>query len=125
MSRQRVRDTTPEVALRRLLHSRGRRFRIGVPVPGLTRRSIDVAFPRQRVAVFIDGCFWHGCPEHCVPSKTNAKWWAQKLDTNRQRDAETTQHLENLGWQVVRVWEHEAIREAADRVERALRARTR
>ena len=116
------RDTAPEVALRRELHRRGRRFRVGVKVPGLARRTIDVVFPTPRVAVFVDGCFWHGCPLHSVAPRSNAEWWQWKLRANRERDADTTVHLEQQGWTVVRVWEHEPVAAAADTIEAALRA---
>ncbi len=106
MSTQPVQGTQPELALRRLLHAAGFRYRVGYPVPDAPRRSIDIAFPKKKVAVFIDGCFWHGCPTHAVPPKNNAQWWASKLDANKLRDAATTALLEESGWQVVRLWEH-------------------
>ncbi len=106
MSRHPRRDTGPELALRRLLHAAGYRYRVNYPVPGLPRRSIDIAFTRAKVAVFIDGCFWHGCPEHGqVPTANNA-WWIAKLDRNRERDVATTAHLGDHGWTVLRIWEH-------------------
>jgi len=114
------RDTAPELALRRELHRRGRRFRVGVPVPGMARRTIDIAFSRARVAVFVDGCFWHGCSKHSVPPKSNKGWWQNKLAANQSRDVDTTQHLEAAGWRVVRVWEHTPAPEGADLVELAL-----
>ncbi|MFI9307514.1 very short patch repair endonuclease [Streptomyces triculaminicus] len=107
MSRQVSRNTTPEVAVRRLLHRSGHRFRLHRPVPGMPRRSIDIAFPGARIAVFIDGCFWHGCPQHATSPKANADWWRQKLDRNMARDQETTGHLTEAGWTVLRFWEHE------------------
>lgn len=116
MSRQRRRDTQPELALRSLLHAAGHRFRVAYPVPGLRRCSIDVAFPRRKLAVFVDGCFWHGCGEHGTHPKTNADRWAAKLESNRQRDRRVDQHLRDQGWTVVRVWEHEDPHAAADRV---------
>lgn len=114
MSRQRRRDTAPEVSIRQLLHARGYRYRVALPIPGFRRRTIDVAFTRARVAVFVDGCFWHSCPQHKTSPAANGNWWSQKLEKNRQRDAETTAHLEDMGWAVVRIWEHE---HAADAVE--------
>lgn len=109
MERQRRRDTGPEMALRRALHAAGFRFRVQYPAPGLPRRSIDIAFTKARVAVYIDGCFWHSCPEHGVAPKNNADWWADKLEQNRARDVETSSVLEACGWRVVRVWEHETV----------------
>lgn len=107
MSRQGSRDTAPEIAVRRLLHASGMRYRVNVPVPGMTRRTIDIVFPRAKVAVFLDGCFWHGCPQHATQPKSNAEWWRAKLDKNMSRDAETTEHLQAEGWTVLRFWEHE------------------
>lgn len=122
MSRQRRRDTAPEVALRRRLHAEGFRFRVAWPVPGLPRRTIDVAFTAARVAVFVDGCFWHGCPVHGTQPRTNADWWAAKIERNKTRDEATTRHLDELGWTVVRAWEHEQAGEAARRVAEVVRA---
>lgn len=107
LSQQATRDTKPELVLRRELHRRGLRYRVNYPVPGLPRRTIDIAFPRRKVAVFVDGCFWHGCPEHSVASKSNSKWWQTKLASNVKRDADTKRALETLGWHVERVWEHD------------------
>jgi DNA mismatch endonuclease (patch repair protein) len=107
MSRQRRRDTKPEVAIRKLLHARGFRFRVTLPIPGMPRRSIDIAFTRARVAVFVDGCFWHSCPEHRTQPVANSAWWSAKLETNRLRDQATSAHLTSLGWRVIRIWEHE------------------
>jgi DNA mismatch endonuclease, patch repair protein len=78
---------------------------------------MDIGFTRARVAVFVDGCFWHGCPLHATWPTANADWWAAKINKNRERDGLTTAHLLGLGWAVVRVWEHEAPGEAADRVQ--------
>ena len=93
--------------VRRALHAEGLRYRVGLPVPGRPRRTIDVAFTGIRLAVFVDGCFWHGCPTHRTWPKTNADWWLQKIDANRSRDAETDQILSECGWRVIRVWEHD------------------
>lgn len=120
MRRQRRRDTGPEVAIRRILHGRGRRFRIERPLPGLPRRRADIVFSRRMVVVFVDGCFWHVCPQHATRPATNEQFWAEKLRRNQERDRETDAHLAELGWTVVRVWEHEDPSEAADRVEHAL-----
>lgn len=106
MSAQRRRDTAAEVRIRQGLFGAGFRYRCGVPVPGRPRRSIDIAFTRWRVAVFVDGCFWHGCPDHFVPPKSNAIWWRAKINANRERDMETSEILSAAGWTVVRLWEH-------------------
>jgi DNA mismatch endonuclease (patch repair protein) len=121
MSSQRRADTVPELALRSELHRRGRRFRIGIKVPGNARRTIDIAFPRQRLAIFVDGCFWHRCPVHSIPAKNNSAWWANKLAANVARDEQTTALLSAQGWRVVRVWEHEDPVDAATRIEQLLR----
>ncbi|MCX5382228.1 very short patch repair endonuclease [Streptomyces sp. NBC_00083] len=108
MSRQGSRDTVPEVAVRKLLHAAGLRYRVNVPVPGMPRRTIDIAFGRAKIAVFMDGCFWHGCPQHATHPKANAEWWRTKLDKNMARDRETSEHLIAAGWTVLRFWEHES-----------------
>jgi len=124
MSRQRTRDTEAELTLRRLLHARGLRYRVDAPLPGLPRRRADLLFPSKQVVVFVDGCFWHGCPEHGTQPKTNDEWWAQKLRRNAARDRETDENLKQQGWFVLRVWEHEDMVLAADQVESAVRVRT-
>ncbi|MGW0315488.1 very short patch repair endonuclease [Streptomyces flavidovirens] len=123
MSRQASRDTTPEVAVRRLLYAAGIRYRLNVRVPDMPRRTIDIAFPRAKVAVFLDGCFWHGCPEHATHPKSNAEWWREKLARNIARDRETTDHLTAAGWTVLRFWEHEAPSKVAASVARAIKPR--
>ncbi|MFI5853381.1 very short patch repair endonuclease [Streptomyces parvulus] len=120
MSRQGSRDTGPEVAVRRLLHSSGMRYRVNAPVPGMPRRTIDIVFPKAKVAVFLDGCFWHGCPHHATHPKANAEWWRTKLDRNMSRDAETTEHLQREGWTVLRFWEHEVPEDVARSVRKAV-----
>jgi DNA mismatch endonuclease (patch repair protein) len=122
MAKQARKDTAPEVALRRLLHAAGLRFRVGLPVPGMPRRSIDIAFTRVKVAVFVDGCFWHSCPQHATKPAANDAWWARKLAGNVERDAATTAHLEAAGWRVIRVWEHEAPVEVAEELLRVVRS---
>lgn len=107
MSTLRRRDNVPEMAVRRLLHARGARYRVCFRIPEQRRRTIDIAFLGARLAVYIDGCFWHGCPEHLHIPKANAAWWVAKLDMNRARDASATAQLESLGWRVLRFWEHE------------------
>lgn len=106
----------PELAVRRLLHAAGLRYRLQVKVPGMPRRTIDIAFPGAKVAVFLDGCFWHGCPEHATQPKANAQWWREKLDKNMARDRETSELLAAAGWTVLRFWEHEAPEAVAARV---------
>jgi DNA mismatch endonuclease (patch repair protein) len=120
MSKQRRSDTAPELALRQILHARGYRYRVGLPVPGLPRRTIDVAFTLRKVAVFVDGCFWHSCPQHATRPVANLDWWANKLATNVSRDRETDARLLEAGWTVIRVWEHEVAEDAAARIEAAL-----
>jgi DNA mismatch endonuclease, patch repair protein len=121
MSRLARRDTAPELALRRTLHRRGLRFRVQVKVPGNRRRSMDIAFTRARLAVYVDGCFWHGCPAHHVPPGANRDWWAWKVERNRARDRDTDLELERAGWSVLRIWEHVPVEQAADQVESAWR----
>lgn len=122
MQRQNRRDTKPELALRRELHRRGRRFFVDRPPLAGLRRRADLVFPRRRVAVYVDGCFWHSCPVHATHPKNNADWWAQKLAANVARDRDTDERLTAAGWTVVRVWEHEDPTAAADRVQAALEA---
>ncbi|MCL2849782.1 MAG: very short patch repair endonuclease [Micrococcales bacterium] len=110
------RDTAPELALRRVLHAAGLRYRVGFAVPGQRRRTIDVAFTRAQVAVFVDGCFWHGCPDHGRQPQANASWWTTKLAANQARDRDTDRLLADAGWTVVRVWEHEDPAVAAQRI---------
>ncbi|MQY17755.1 very short patch repair endonuclease [Nocardia macrotermitis] len=120
MSRQRRVGTKPEIALRRELHRRGRRYFVDrAPLPGMRRRA-DLVFPRHRVAVYVDGCFWHRCPEHATSPKNNAEWWAEKLAGNVARDRDTDARLTAAGWTVIRIWEHEDPVRAADRVQAAL-----
>ncbi len=117
MRGNRSRDTKPELAVRRLVHARGLRYRVNArPLPHL-RRTADMLFPRRRVAVFIDGCFWHGCPEHHVPSKSNRSYWVPKIAANAARDAETTRTLSEAGWTVLRYWSHTPPEEVAASVE--------
>lgn len=117
MQLQRERDTGPELALRRELHRRGLRYRVDLAaVPG-TRRRIDIAFTRQKVAVFVDGCFWHGCPEHGQRKHDiNGWYWPDKIAGNRLRDADTNRRLVAAGWMVIRVWEHESLGSVVDRL---------
>jgi DNA mismatch endonuclease (patch repair protein) len=123
MRLQRTRDTKPEMALRRALHHRGWRYRVNTrPLRDLNRRA-DLVFTRRKVAVFVDGCFWHGCPEHGRRNhKINAWYWPDKIQGNVDRDADTGRRLQAAGWQVVRIWEHESLEGAVETVEVALRS---
>lgn len=124
MQATRRRDTPCELALRSLLHRAGFRYRIDARLPE-SRRRADLLFSRKRVVVFVDGCFWHGCPRHGTWPKANAAWWRAKIETNRRRDRDTTLRLRRTGWAVVRVWEHEKAARAAKRVLALLIARSR
>jgi DNA mismatch endonuclease (patch repair protein) len=116
MSQQKRRDTDPEMQLRRALHRMGLRYRVNRTLPEMPRRRADVTFPREKVAVFVDGCFWHRCPVHATDPIVNASWWARKLDGNVARDRETDEKLRALGWTAVRFWEHEDMQAAAQTV---------
>ena len=122
MQAQGRRDTAPELALRRELHRRRKRFFVDrAPVSRLRRRA-DLVFPRLRVAVFVDGCFWHSCPTHGRIPRSNRDWWQAKLSRNAARDRETDRRLHEQGWSVVRIWEHQPVQQAADQVEAVLTA---
>lgn len=123
MSRQRSRDTNPELALRSLLHRSGLRYRVHQrPLPEL-RREADIVFRRARVAVFVDGCFWHRCPEHATFPLNNAERWRAKLDRNAERDRETDAALAVAGWLPLRIWEHDDPEKASDRIRQTVRRR--
>lgn len=107
MSRVRDRDTKPELSLRRALWRRGYRYRLRYPVPG----KPDLVFPGPRVAVFVDGCFWHGCPVHGTTPASNTAFWNEKLSRNESRDREVTRELLETGWTVLRFWEHHVERD--------------
>ena len=107
MSLQRRADTQPELMVRSLLHGLGLRYRVNYPLPGIPRRSADIMFTRVHLAVFIDGCFWHCCPEHASSPNTNREWWTAKLVANVERDRATDDHLRSRGWAVLRFWEHQ------------------
>jgi DNA mismatch endonuclease (patch repair protein) len=113
MARVRQRGTDVEIELRRALHALGLRYRLQVPLSKKPRRVADIAFIGARVAVFVDGCFWHGCPLHATWPKENTGFWRAKIEANRARDADTTRRLRELGWEVIRVWSHEDPVEAA------------
>lgn len=110
-------DTDAELALRRELHRRGLRYRVGFVVSTKPRRVADIAFPRQKVAIFVDGCFWHGCPQHASWPKKNADFWKEKIEANRRRDADTNERLSSAGWKVLRFWEHEPVIESSTMIE--------
>ena len=123
MQLQASRDTAPERTLRSALHRSGLRFRVHVrPVPGI-RREADIVFPAARVAVFVDGCFWHGCPEHASWPKANAEWWRRKIEGNRERDDDTDERLREAGWTVVRMWTHEDPTAKASEIAQIVRRR--
>lgn len=116
MRGNRSRDTSPELALRRLVHAAGLRYRVAAkPLPGM-RRTADLVFRPVRVAVFIDGCYWHGCPEHFVLPKTNPDYWRAKIARNIQRDHDTDDKLAAQGWLVLRFWEHQSSADCAAEV---------
>jgi DNA mismatch endonuclease (patch repair protein) len=124
MSRQKTRDTAIEVAVRRILYATGLRYRVHFPIPGIPRRSIDIAFPGQRLAVFIDGCFWHGCHLHRNIPATNRTAWELKIGVNQERDRHSDQHLTGAGWTVLRFWEHVTPGDIAAEIIVTLRERT-
>lgn len=120
MRSNRRRDTLPELAVRRRLHAAGLRYRVDfAPLGG--RRRADIVFTRQHVAVFIDGCYWHGCPDHATFPKRNSDYWLPKLARNVERDRETDQSLREAGWTVLRFWEHESPDDVARRIAVAVR----
>lgn len=121
MQHNRPRDTRLEAVLRSALHRAGLRFfKHRRPLPGL-RCEPDIVFPRSRLAVFVDGCFWHGCPEHGSLPKTNADWWRAKLETTRGRDRRNDEALQAAGWTVLRIWEHQPTEESVTAVRRLLK----
>jgi DNA mismatch endonuclease, patch repair protein len=107
MQGNRRRDTVPELAVRRALHTRGLRYRVDYPLPFDRRRKADIVFTKRKIAVFIDGCYWHACPLHYSEPLTNASYWSAKIAGNVSRDRDTDTRLAALGWTVLRYWEHE------------------
>lgn len=105
----RSRDTKPELLIRRALHAQGYRFRVDLRPEASLRTRADIVFTRQRVAVYIDGCFWHGCPVHATTPKAHSDYWTPKLARNIERDARSTTDLTDHGWLVLRFWEHESV----------------
>lgn len=106
MSRVKNKDSSAELSLRSALHAAGLRYRLHRRIEGVT---VDLVFAGPRVAVFIDGCFWHGCPKHATYPKSNQDYWLPKLEENRERDKRQTQRLRKAGWRVIRVWEHDCL----------------
>lgn len=117
----RARDTKPELLLRRALHRLGYRYRVDTRPLAKVNRRADLVFPRQQVAVFVHGCFWHGCPDHYVAPKANATFWAAKVERNIARDAETLALLRDAGWTPVVIWEHQPLEDAVQAVVEAVR----
>ncbi|MGM1057745.1 very short patch repair endonuclease [Saccharothrix sp. Mg75] len=116
MKGNRGRDTGPELRLRAALHAQGLRYRVSTrPLPEL-RRTADIVFFKERLAIFVDGCFWHGCPEHHRPARKNSAFWGTKIVDNKRRDAETNEALVQQGWTVIRCWEHEDTATVVDRI---------
>ncbi len=122
MRANRGRDTGPEMAVRRALHAMGLRYRVDHPLPFDRRRRADILFPKARIAVFIDGCFWHGCPEHGTSPRSNAEFWRTKIERNRERDRDTSARLEEAGWVALRFWEHDDVSEVVEATLQALQA---
>jgi DNA mismatch endonuclease (patch repair protein) len=120
MQRQRRRDTKPEVEIRRLLHAAGFRFRIDTVLEPDLRARGDIVWRGRKLVVFVDGCFWHGCPEHATQPKANADWWREKLAGNVARDRRTDAELTARGWRVLRYWEHERPADVVQDLARAL-----
>lgn len=123
MQSVRQKNTSAESALRRELHAQGLRYRLHVPVLSKPRRVADVVFRGPRVAIFVDGCFWHGCPTHATWPKQNAEFWRAKIEANMARDLDTNERLRAEGWRVIRVWAHEKPRVAAGRIAHILERR--
>lgn len=121
MQANKGRDTGPEILIRSALHAEGLRFRVGQPLPFDRRRRADITFTRVGLYVFVDGCFWHHCPEHFVTPKTRTDFWMTKILGNEARDAETNERIRQAGGTVIRIWEHDDPTEAAARIARAYR----
>jgi DNA mismatch endonuclease (patch repair protein) len=124
MQAQRTRDTKPEVELRRQLHRLGLRYRLETQIVPGTRRRVDISFPSAKVAVMVDGCFWHGCPDHGAHQPSVNQWyWPAKIVTNQQRDTDTDERLRASGWEVIRIWEHQDAAAAAAHIAAVVRDR--
>jgi len=120
MSRIRSSDTQPELILRRALWSTGQRYRLNLKIEGVRP---DIVFPAERMVVFVDGCFWHGCPSHYVRPRNRQQFWASKLSSNVARDRRQTALLRDAGWKVVRLWEHDIRSDSASAAKRVTEAR--
>ena len=123
MQGNRSRDTKPELAIRRLLHARGLRYRVCARPVRELRRTADIVFRPYRVAVEVRGCFWHGCPEHYRRPSANGGYWSEKIARNMARDVDTAEQWTAAGWTLVEIWEHESPEAAAARVVSVLAAR--
>lgn len=117
------RDTVPELQLRQAVHALGVRYRVAVRPIRSIRRTADLVFPLERVAVFLDGCYWHSCDVHFKPPKSHVDYWAEKIAGNKRRDQDTDQLLAEAGWCCIRVWEHDDLLLAAQRVAALVRWR--
>lgn len=125
MARVRQKNTEAELKLRSALHALGLRYRLHVMIVEKPRRVADLVFPGPRVAVFVDGCFWHGCPVHGTLAKRNASFWQEKIKANKKRDTDTNVRAQEIGWHVVRVWAHEVPEVAARRIALMIRIKSR
>lgn len=114
------RDTDIEMTIRRSLHARGHRYRVDHSPVSSVRSRPDIVFTGKKLAIYIDGCFWHGCPEHATWPKKNSEFWREKIERNRQRDRRAAAELRAAGWEVMRIWEHVPVEVAVERIERAL-----
>ena len=123
MERQTQRDTKPEIELRRALWAMGLRYRVDRPPLKGMRRRADILFGPSKVAVYVDGCFWHSCPQHATVPKQNQDWWIHKLGTNVRRDRDTDRRLADAGWLPIRVWEHEDPATAAAQIRDSVETR--
>tara|TARA_Y100001958_G_scaffold158256_1_gene155576 strand:- start:1316 stop:1732 length:417 start_codon:yes stop_codon:yes gene_type:complete len=121
MRNQRIVDTKPESEIAKACFAKGLRYRKDVDIPEVKTRG-DLVFRKHNLVVFIDGCFWHGCPWHYKTPKTRSDWWDAKIERNKLRDAQKTRKLRRLGWKVVRVWEHVEPEKAAKRIVNKIKA---
>lgn len=123
LARVRQSGTRAEIELRRAWHARGLRYRVQLPILRKPHRVADIVFTRVKVAVFVDGCFWHGCPVHATWPNNNAEFWKEKIQTNRAKGADTNIRLKSIGWEPVQIWEHDNTVEAADQICRLIQVR--
>ncbi len=120
LAKVKQKSTAAEIALRREMYRIGLRYRVNYQVSARPRRVADIAFPGRKVAVFVDGCFWHGCPQHATWPKHNADFWRQKIEANRLRDLDTNQRLCSNGWVVLRFWSHTSPADAASAIAKVI-----